>query len=207
MAETMNWIDYTLICIIGLSILLGFAKGFVKEIISLLSLVAAFFVASMFANKLAVVFTASPTVQNVVSQASSSIGMNAATPVSYVALGISFGVLFLGTIIAGSIVSMILNLAVQTGVLGLSNRLLGAGFGFLRGLLLDLVIIFVVQLTSFSQQPAWQQSQVVAQFQPAVVWLGNIVSPSLANLKERFGQTVQNVGASVQDLSEQYQGR
>src|SRR5205085_9070962 len=120
----MNWFDYLLLIILILSILGGFGRGFIREILSLLTWIAAFIIATLFSHTLAAVFTSSASVQNVIGQASDAIGVNAAQPVSYVAIAISYAVLFLGTVIAGSILSFFLNAAFQIGVLGLANRLL-----------------------------------------------------------------------------------
>lgn len=206
MMTNLNWVDYLLLAIFLFSTLAGFARGFVKEIVSLITLVAAFIIATMFAHPLAAAFTSASSVQEVVNSASNAMGVSTAQPVSYVAIAISFALLFAATILIGAIVGYLLNIAFQTGILGLGNRLLGALFGFCRGFIINLVIIFLVQLTSFSQATAWQESQVVIAFQPAVVWLGNIVSPSLANLKEKFGQTLQNMNSSVGGISDKVEG-
>jgi hypothetical protein len=50
-----------------------------------------------------------------------------------------------------------------------------------------MVIVFLVQLTSYAQQDWWKKSRYVPLFQPAVVWLGSFVSPTLENLKSTFG--------------------
>jgi membrane protein required for colicin V production len=199
--QNMNWVDYIIIAIFFFSIVAGLGRGFVKEIISLATLIAAFVVASMFASPLAAAFTNSASVQNVTDQASTAIGMNAAQPLSYAALGLSFGLLFAATVIVGAIVGSIINLAFQVGILGIGNRILGGVFGFCRGFLINLVLIFLVQLTSFGSDPFWQQSQLVGSFQPAVQWLGNIVSPSLANLQQKFSGTMQNVTNTIQNMT------
>lgn len=196
-----NWVDYVFILIFFFSVFAGFARGFLKEVISLGTIIAAFIVAILFSNTLASHFTHSSNVQAVVSQASTAIGMNAAQPVSYIAIGVSFGLLFFGTTIVGAIISFFLQFAVQAGMLGFGNRVLGAAFGFARGFIINLVLIFVVQLTSFSSQPSWTQSQLVGEFQPAVAWLAGIVSPSLATLKSTLGQKVKDVGSQIQGIS------
>lgn len=201
-----NWVDYIFVAIFIFSILVGLSRGFVKEIVSLITLVAAFVIATVFANSLAVAFTHAPSVQNAVDSASNAIGVNTAQPVSYIALAISFGLLFAGTIIIGAILSSILNIAFQVGILGVGNRLFGGVFGFARGFIINLVIIFLVQLTPLANEAWWQQSQLVGEFQPAVQWLASIVSPSLANLKEKFGQTLQNVGSHLQDMTSSVPG-
>lgn len=201
--SNLNWVDYVFLIIFFFSIVSGMARGFVKEIASLITLIAAFVVAILFASPLASVFTNSASVQNAVSQASNAINLNTAQPVSYVAIAISFALLFAGTVIIGAILSSILNVAFQTGILGLGNRILGGVFGFVRGFIVNLVIIFVVQLTPIADESWWQQSQVVGQYQPAVQWLANIVSPGLASLKEKFGNVVQDVDATLQNSASQ----
>lgn len=200
-----NWVDYIFLGIFFFSIFAGFARGFVREMISLVALVAAFIIASTFASSLSQSLTHLSAVQGVVSQAQ-SLGNTAAQSVSYVAIGISFTILFVGTLIAGSIIGYILNIAFQSGILGFGNRVLGALFGFCRGFIISLVIIFVVQLTSMGDQPTWHQSQIVNAFQSPVQWLGNMVSPALSNLKARFGQTMQDVNSTIQQGVSSYKG-
>jgi membrane protein required for colicin V production len=199
--ENLNVIDYILLAIFAFSILVGFGRGFVREMVSLITVFAAFIVAIMFAGPIAASFTNSAGVQNAVSQATSVIGVSTAQPVSYVAIGISFGVLFAGTIVIGALIGFFLNIAFQAGMLGVGNRILGAVFGFVRGFIFNIVIVFVVQLTPFVAEAWWQHSQLVNSFQPAVVWLGGIVSPNLTNMKARFEQTIQNVNSSLQNMS------
>lgn len=199
--SNFNWLDYVFLAIFFFSMLAGFGRGFVREVMSLVTLVAAFVIAAMFANPLAVAFTSSPSVQSVVSQANSAIGVNTSQPVSYLALGLSFGLLFAGTVIAGAIITFFLNFAFQAGLLGMGNRILGAGFGLARGFIINLVIIFILQLTPISGEGWWAQSSIVQSYQPAVVWLGGVVSPSLADLKSKMSQTLQNVNSSLQNLS------
>lgn len=198
----LNVIDYLLIAVFAFSILAGFGRGFVREMIALLTLIAAVIVAMVFASPMASTFTNMAGVQNAVNQASSTIGVNASQPVSYVALGISFGLLFAGTVLAGALIGFFVNMAFQTGILGVGNRILGALFGFARGFIFCMVIIFVVQLSPFGTATWWQQSQLVNSFQPAVTWLGNIVSPGLGNIKDRLNKTVDDVNSSIQNMTQ-----
>lgn len=198
MTSNLNWVDYIILAVFLFSILSGLWRGLVREIISLVTLIAAFIVAIIFSSPLANAFTNTAAVQNAVNQASTSIGVNAAQPISYAALGISFGILFAATMLAGAIIGFIINIPFQAGILGMGNRLLGAVFGFFKGFLINIVLIFVVQLTPLGNQTWWHQSQFVTMFQPEVQILGNFVSPSLANLKAKFGQGFQNLNSSVQ---------
>ena len=197
----LNFIDYILLAVFAFSILVGFGRGFVREVVSLATLIVSVVVAIAFANPVAMSFTSSPGVQSAVSQASSAIGVNTAQPVSYIAIGISFAVLFAGTITIGAIIGFFLNFAFQTGMLGVGNRILGAMFGFARGFILNMVIIFVFQLTPFVGAVWWQQSQLVNSFQPAVNWLGAAIAPGLTNLKDRFGKTLNDMNSTIQNIT------
>lgn len=194
--SNLNWVDYIFLAIFLFSTLAGLTRGFVREVISLITLIAAFVIAILLAHPLAAMFSHSSTVQNAVEQASN------AQSVSYVSISIAFALLFMGTIIVGAIISSVLSMAFRVGILGFGNRLLGGIFGFIRALIINLVIIFVVQLSPIAEEDWWQKSQVVAQYQPAIQWLGDIVSPGLSSLKERFGQTVQTVNEKLQSVSE-----
>lgn len=200
--ESLNFVDIILIIIFFCSIIIGFGRGFVREVISLGTFILAFIVAIYFTTPLAAMITNSTFVQNMINQASGSVGSaNASQSANYVAMGIAFGLLFLGTIIVGAIFGWILNLAFQSGMLGFGNRLLGGIFGFVRGYLLNLVLVFVVQLTPMSNQSWWQQSYFVNAYQPEVQWLASLVSPTLDNLKAKLGQSLQGVNSEIQNIS------
>lgn len=195
--SNFNLVDIIILIIFASSILVGLARGLVSEIISLGTLIVAFIVAVTFTNSLATAMTNSGIVQSMISQTTSASGINTSTPASYVMLAISFALLFAGTLIVGAIFKSLINLAVQTGMIGIGNRILGGVFGFARGFIINMVLIFIVQLTPLSSESWWQQSYFVEQFQPAVVWLGQMVSPALANLKNTIGQGLQNATSSI----------
>lgn len=200
--SNLNWVDFIILAIFFFSMAAGFGRGFVKEMVSLATLIVAFIVAATFASPLAHFFTSSAPIQSAVSQASNAIGADTAQPVSYAALGISFALLFAGTVVVGALIGYLLNIAFQTGILGLGNRLLGGVFGLCRGFLINLVLIFLIQLTPMAANAWWQQSQLVGSFQPAVQWLGDFVAPGVANLKARFGSTMQDVNSSLQNAGQ-----
>ena len=204
MLENLNWVDYVVIGIFLLSILAGFGRGLAKELISLITLVIAVVVASIFATTLAASWTSSPSVQSAVSDAANSISIDSGAvsqTVSYAAVGLSFALIFAATILLGAIIGFFINMALSVGVLGIGNRLFGGLFGLGRGFIFNLVLIFVLQLTAVSHQLWWQQSYFVAQYQPAVAWLGTMVSPQLEKLKEKAAETVQSVTAPAQDAA------
>lgn len=192
MLSSFNWVDYIILGIFLASTLLGLTRGFVKEIISLIALIAAFVLAMMFANPLAAMLSHS---------AANATGANAEPTVSYIALAVAYLIIFVGTILVGGIVNLIFNIAIKSGGLGFGNRLLGAAFGFARGFIFNLVLIFLVQLTSSGTEGAWHDSQLVNKLQPAVNWMSSKVSPTLANLKEKYSGTIENVNTKIKNVT------
>src|SRR3990167_10616958 len=105
----LNFVDILILIVFFISMTMGFARGLVSEVISLAALIAAIFFAAMFSNQLATYFTSSQSVQDVVAQTSNVIGTSTAQPVSYMALGISFALIFLGVLFIGSFIKYLLN--------------------------------------------------------------------------------------------------
>jgi len=205
--SNLNWVDNVFLAIFFISAIAGLMRGLVKEVISLITWVAAFVVASLFATPVAQYFTSSQSVQSVVSSASSAVGSNAAaTSVSMLSVGISYVILFVVTLIVGSIFNYILSKAVEGQGISFFNRLLGAVFGLARGFLLVLIVVFLVQMTALQQQPWWTQSQLVPSFQPAVTWLNGIVQPSLESLKAKVNDAVPTGTSVVPDAKNMLQG-
>ncbi len=193
--SSLNWIDNIILIVFFFSVVAGLMRGLIREVISLLSWVAAFIIAVIFSSKLAATFTSSPDVQSAISNATTSIGVNAAQPVSMFSVGVSFIILFVGTLVIGSIINSFMSRAVERQGISFANRLLGSVFGLMRGFIIVMVGIFLVQLSPIQQQPYWSQSQFVNAFQPAVQWFGNIVQPGFQSLKAKVDSTLQNTNA------------
>src|SRR5262245_8866462 len=127
--DTISWgalniIDIGILVIFVVSILIGLGRGLVSEVLSLLIVIASFVVAILFTNQLATYFASTATMQNVVNSTSNAAGTSTAEPLSYMALAISFAILFIATVIVGSVIKMLLNLMFRGGILGFGNRLL-----------------------------------------------------------------------------------
>jgi membrane protein required for colicin V production len=61
-------------------------------------------------------------------------------------------------LLAWGLLSRLLKMLIHATPLGLVDRLFGAAFGLLRGVVLLLVVAAVVTRTPWAQSPAWQQS-------------------------------------------------
>lgn len=183
--QNLNWVDYIAIAIFFVTILGGLMRGFVKEVLSILVWVVSITVAAFFANPLALKFTGSESVQSAVDQANTTTGVDATQAASLVAVGVSFILIFVIAMIIGSIIGSIISLAFRSDMMGLGNRLLGGVFGIVKGAVITLLLIFLIQLTPFSTQDAWQNSKAVNTSEPIIKWLDAIAAPSLTALKEK----------------------
>lgn len=200
--DNMNWVDYIFVIIFVVSALVGFKRGFIKEIIALASIIAAVIIASMFADSLASAFMNSPTGKSFITWASNLLGMDTTQPLSYFALLMSFCILFAATMILGSILTSILGAGLSMGIISIGNHLLGAAFGLIRGFIIILVVMFLVELTPLGQQSWWTQSQFVIQFQPYVARLVAFVSPAITAIEEKtnIGGTLKDTGQKIQQM-------
>ncbi len=156
----MIWVDYVIIGIIALSALIGLARGLVREVISLVVWIAALAAAWLFYEPLAVELT--PWIS---------------TP--SIRIGVAVLMLVFGVLIAGAILGYLLTTLVdKTGLSG-TDRLLGVVFGAARGAVLVALVVFLASLTPITQDPWWDQSQLLDQFKILADWMLEQVPPDV----------------------------
>ena len=161
----MIWIDYIILGIIGVSTIISLIRGFVREAMSLVVWVLAFWVAWTFFRELAV-----------------ELEMFS---VPSVRLGVAFAILFLATLIIGALINYLVGQLVdKTGLSG-TDRLIGMLFGAARGALLVAVLVLLAGLTPFPEDPWWQESQLVGYFQELATWLKTLLPEDIGE-KFRF---------------------
>jgi membrane protein required for colicin V production len=201
-SAALNSVDYFVIFIFGLSMLAGYIRGFMKEVVSLITWVAASVLSTLFAGKLADMFSGSSSaaVQSVVSSVTGSSGSNVDAPISMLAIGASFAVIFFVTLFVGYIVGTLVTGIAQGAGESLTNRFLGAIFGGARGFVLVVVLMFIAELTPMAAQPAWVQSQFVKSFQPLVNWVDKMVHPGLDTIRAKAESAAQSIGGQLPDM-------
>jgi len=160
-----NWLDWTFAAIVGASVAAAIIRGFFRELISLASLVIGLVVAATAYTRAARWF-------------------EDLTKSHEIALGLGFLVLFLGILLLGNLISLLVRKLIKHAGIQWVDRFLGAVFGLVLGLVVDCILLFV--LLAFTIKPeAVQQSSLA----PYVTAGANIISLAMpGNLKAQFRQ-------------------
>ena len=148
----MNWADWAIIAIVAISSLISVARGFVKEAFSLAVWVLAFFVAVAFHERLAALMADSV----------------ASVSLRYI---FSYIVLFIATLLLGSMVKHLLGQLVKATGLSGTDRLLGMAFGLSRGLIIVMALLILLPMAiPVNQDRWWLQSQLIPHFMLMEQW-------------------------------------
>jgi membrane protein required for colicin V production len=140
--KTLSPLDYGFLAVLGISMLLGAAKGFIHVVMSL----AGWFVALIAAHYLA----------DFLSPYLTSTGFG--DTARYV---LAFVITFVIALVAWGIVTMMIKQAVSSIGLGGLDRLLGGAIGLLRGAVILISITVLVSNTPADQSTSWQNSTAV----------------------------------------------
>jgi len=143
--ESLNVFDWILIAIIVISSVFGLLRGFVKELLSLASWVAAFFVARLFSFKL------------------SNFMIDWIDQPQFRVIA-AFVILFAITLVVGALINNVFSRLVSATGLTSTDRLFGMVFGIVRGGLLVIVLVSLLSLTPVSNDQWWQNSLIIPHF-------------------------------------------
>lgn len=144
--SSIHWADVVILAIVTLSALISVWRGFLREVLSLLAWILAFWAGFTFGPMLA-----------------GQLAVYVDTPSIRVVLG--FAIVFILTLIVLSLLGhLVVKLINKTGLTG-TDRILGLLFGIARGVLIVLVLVLLAGLTNVPQDPWWRQSQLLAHFQ------------------------------------------
>jgi membrane protein required for colicin V production len=161
----MNWFDFTILGIIVFSAVISVVRGFVKEAISLIIWLAAFFIASQFYLNLAQYLT----------QIEDTLIRN----------GVAIAILFIGTLITGALINYVISQLVKATGLSGTDRVLGAVFGALRGVLIvSAALFFLDTFTPSASSSWWTQSVLVPEFTFIIEWFFEYVKEGSSFLSD-----------------------
>lgn len=137
----MTWFDYGVLLVIGISALVAVIRGLVREVLSLLSWVAAFIAASTYAGSIAPM-------------------LPAAIPDDSLRMLAAFLLVFGATLLAMVVITLAIVELVRVVGLGFIDRLLGLAFGLVRGLLIVLIVVLLAGLTRLPEDRGWRDAML-----------------------------------------------
>jgi membrane protein required for colicin V production len=152
----MTVFDYAVLVIVGISILISLMRGAVREILSLLGWVLAFYVARTYAIQVVPLLPYD-------------------IPSEKLKMLAAFIIVFLAVLLITSLIAIALSGLLKEIGLGWLNRLLGGVFGFLRGLLIVTVLMILAGMTQLPKDERWTNAMFSAPLEALVktvlVWL------------------------------------
>ena len=137
----MNEVDTAILVVIVLSCVFGLWTGLIKEVLSLLTWIAALLVARVYSEGLSELFV------NVIDNGS-------------VRYATAFVIIFIVIMMLGRILNNQLSELLISTRLKLADRVLGGMFGIARGALIVMLILFISHLF-LSEPEQWQQSTLI----------------------------------------------
>ena len=153
----LNWADWAIIGIITISGLYSLRGGFIKEALSLTIWVTAFVVARLFAPSLSTLledFLQTPSVR----------------------IGAAFVLLFVATLMVGALINNLIGMLVQATGLSGTDRILGVGFGVIRGALIVVVVVALLVRSPMVEDSWWARSQLIPHFLLMESWTRDTAS-------------------------------
>ena len=145
----LNSLDYIIIAVVALSVIISFFRGLLREAISLITWFLAFVIALKFSPDVGHWFQSiipNPTARNL----------------------IAVVLLFVGVLIIGILCNKLAHSLVSASGLGFLDKLLGFVFGLLRGFLFVIIILLIIDASTYQQSNWVAQSELAPYFEKYV---------------------------------------
>jgi len=166
-----GWVDYTILAVVAISTIIGLIRGFIREILSLVTWVAAFVIAFKFSGNLAQLFSHY-------------------VKTSSLRLVLAFALLFIITLILGGLLSYLLShVADKTGLTG-TDRVLGMVFGIVRGILVIAVVMLLLSVEANGKMDWSQHSILAPHFQWLVHWLREFLPAKFTHFAKETSKVI-----------------
>jgi len=156
----MIWPDYAIVATVAISILVGFLRGFIKEVLSLVIWALAFLVAYQYGGEVA--------------------GMmedHVSLPSARAAMG--FAGLFVSVLLVGGLLSYLIGRLVESTGLSGTDRMLGGVFGAARGLAIVVAVLLIAGFTPIPADPWWRESALIHRLNPLVQWAAEFLPATI----------------------------
>jgi membrane protein required for colicin V production len=149
MGFDLGWVDIALLVFLALSVGVGLVRGVVFELLAL----AGWFVAGCAARWL------TPACQAYIHLGSAGSALN---------YGATFAAVFLAALLVWGLGARLVRALIRATPLSLIDRLLGAGFGMVRGIVVLLLLALLASVSPLGETSAWHDSH-------GALWLNDVL--------------------------------
>ena len=158
----LNAADFAILVAVGLSCILGLWRGLIREVLSLATWVCAVAAVWFYNERLATLMP------------------------SYIEQPVlryftAFLVLFLGVMIIGNLLTKMLSNALELAGLTIIDRMLGGGFGAMRGALIVCVVLYLAG-PLLAESGIWTGSALIPYGLALIEWSGALIAQSGAEV-------------------------
>jgi membrane protein required for colicin V production len=161
----VTWLDAAIVVVILFFVMTGFQGGLVREMISFAASLAGLVVAGLFYEEL-------------------RDSMFTSIDNQTVASAVAFLTIFVGIVVAGHVLAMVVHPVIQVLQLGMADQFMGAGFGAVKGfILVEALLILMVTY------PLWDLDQEIVESEFATRML-DASQPITAVMPDIFEKTV-----------------
>ncbi|RTZ58780.1 MAG: CvpA family protein [Gammaproteobacteria bacterium] len=159
---TLTGLDLLIAGVVLISLLVGIFRGFIREVLSLVSWGVALWVGWRFFKP------ASAYLENTISS----------EPVRQIA---AFAFLFIAVLILLTVASHFLSKLFKVSGLAFIDRLFGAAFGFGRGVLIMSIVLILGGATALPKESWWKDSALAPMLQPVTDFLLSVMPKNTSN--------------------------
>jgi len=158
----MSLLDIILLIIIGLSVFEGIKRGLIRQLIQLAGVIAAFVIASRYGVALGQMLSGVLKFEEYAASLNTPfLNPEAVASILYNALG--YIILFFAVLLAAWIIAAVVGTVAKLPVLGAMDKVGGLAIGLIRGALIVLVAVWILNLLPIPSIESAVQSSQIAQ--------------------------------------------
>ena len=152
--------DIIVVALILISIIISLVRGFVKELISVISWTLAAWLSIRYSQMLAehITFTDIPALR----------------------IFLAFLIVFVTMIFLGAVVNFIIGQLVRKTPFSTADRILGMILGLARGVLVLSVLVLLGGSTPFPKEDWWKESYTITRLETVAIWMKGYLPPEFA---------------------------